>query len=194
VQQLLQIENVPIKLEVKSTRAKFEKPEIPAADLNSLIKSINMQNTGKTSGISSVISDNNSYPAKDVYVSDSGWDSSSGSLAGYQSFVDDSLSTGLFQSSVSSDFIKAAVQNSMISSGTFGQTSHSEFIENQMSLYANDRSNFDISVDLGLTEMEFVPGSVEFTVVQKPAVNISYIGSPIYVPKSADPNYVDVYA
>jgi hypothetical protein len=180
VQQLLQIENVPIKLEVKSTRAKFEKPEIPAADLNSLIKSINMQNTGKTSGISSVISDYNSYPAKDVYVSDSGWDSSSGSLAGYQSFVDDSLST--------------AVQNSMISNGTFGQTSHSEFIENQMSLYANDRSNFDISVGLGLTEMEFVPGSVEFTVVQKPAVNISYIGSPIYVPKSADPNYVDVYA
>lgn len=37
--------------------------------------------------------------------------------------------------------------------------------------------------------MEFVPGSVEFIIRDRPRVEIEYIGGPIYVPASADPNY-----
>lgn len=37
--------------------------------------------------------------------------------------------------------------------------------------------------------LEYVPGNIEFTVEQYPEVIIEYIGSPIYVPASADPNY-----
>ncbi len=36
---------------------------------------------------------------------------------------------------------------------------------------------------------EFTPGKVEFTVSQLPSVEIEYLGGPIYVPKSSDPNY-----
>ena len=38
-------------------------------------------------------------------------------------------------------------------------------------------------------ESEFIPGDIEFTVTQRPEVRIKYVGGPIYVPPSADPNY-----
>lgn len=37
--------------------------------------------------------------------------------------------------------------------------------------------------------MEFIPGSVELIVRDRPRVEIEYIGDPIYVPASANPNY-----
>lgn len=37
--------------------------------------------------------------------------------------------------------------------------------------------------------MEFIPGSVELIVRDRPRVEIEYIGGPIYFPRSADPNY-----
>lgn len=37
--------------------------------------------------------------------------------------------------------------------------------------------------------LEFIPGSVEFIVRDRPRVEIEYIGDPIYVPPSANPNY-----
>ena len=37
--------------------------------------------------------------------------------------------------------------------------------------------------------MEFIPGNVEFIVRDRPRVEIEYIGEPIYVPASANPNY-----
>lgn len=36
---------------------------------------------------------------------------------------------------------------------------------------------------------EFTPGKVEFSIAQMPSVEIEYMGGPIYVPASADPNY-----
>ena len=42
----------------------------------------------------------------------------------------------------------------------------------------------------------FTPADVEVEMTQRPEVKIKYIGGPIYVPKSSDPNYrpVDVHA
>lgn len=37
--------------------------------------------------------------------------------------------------------------------------------------------------------MEFIPGNVEFIVRDRPRVEIEYVGDPIYVPASANPNY-----
>lgn len=37
--------------------------------------------------------------------------------------------------------------------------------------------------------MEFIPGSVELIVRDRPRVEIEYIGDPIYVPPSSNPNY-----
>jgi len=60
--------------------------------------------------------------------------------------------------------------------------------------YEMDKLNFDWKIDKG--EFKFTPGDIEISVEQMPDVIIKYIGGPIYVPPSADPNYepVDVHA
>ena len=52
--------------------------------------------------------------------------------------------------------------------------------------YEMDKLNFDWKFGQG--DFEFTPGDIEFTVTQRPEVVIKYIGGPIYVPPSADPN------
>lgn len=54
--------------------------------------------------------------------------------------------------------------------------------------YAMDKLNFDWRMDNG--NMEFIPGNIEFTVTQQPDVIIKYIGGPVYVPPSANSDYV----
>lgn len=54
--------------------------------------------------------------------------------------------------------------------------------------YEMDKLNFDWRMDKG--NVEFIPGNIEFTVTQQPGVIIKYIGGPVYVPPSADPDYV----
>lgn len=51
-----------------------------------------------------------------------------------------------------------------------------------------------LAIDWKLNEgsFEFTPGNIEFTIAQRPDVVIKYVGGPIYVPPSADPNYVPV--
>ena len=45
---------------------------------------------------------------------------------------------------------------------------------------------------MGEGSFEFTPGDIEFTVKQRPDVVIKYVGGPIYVPPSSDPNYEPV--
>lgn len=53
--------------------------------------------------------------------------------------------------------------------------------------YDLEKLNFDWRIAKG--DFEFIPGSIEFNVTQRPEVIIEYIGGPIYVPASADPNF-----
>ena len=53
--------------------------------------------------------------------------------------------------------------------------------------YQMDKLNFDWKLNGG--NFEFVPGDIEFSVTQMPDVIIKYVGGPIYVPPSSDPNY-----
>lgn len=54
--------------------------------------------------------------------------------------------------------------------------------------YEMDKLNFDLKVANG--NFEFIPGNIEMSITQHPDVLIEYVGGPIYVPPSADPNYV----
>ena len=47
-----------------------------------------------------------------------------------------------------------------------------------------DRMNFDVRVSGG--DIEYIPGSVDFTITQWPNVLIEYIGQPMYVPPRDD--------
>ena len=73
--------------------------------------------------------------------------------------------------------------------------SANDWQDGQMEIrYEMDKLNFDWKIDKG--EFEFTPGDIELIVEQEPKVIIKYTGGPIYVPRSADPNYepVDVKA
>ncbi len=60
--------------------------------------------------------------------------------------------------------------------------------------YEMDKLNFDLKVANG--NFEFIPGNIEMSITQRPDVVIEYVGGPLYVPPSADPNYepIDVRA
>lgn len=64
------------------------------------------------------------------------------------------------------------------------------FNEGKLSInYTMDKQEFDWDTVNNLP-MEFVPGSVELIVKNRPKVEIEYMGEPLYVPPSANPNYV----
>ena len=60
--------------------------------------------------------------------------------------------------------------------------------------YEMDKLNFDWR--MGQMNFTFVPGNIEFTMTQRPDVIIKYVGGPLYMPPSADPDYepIDVQA
>lgn len=53
--------------------------------------------------------------------------------------------------------------------------------------YTPGKTNIDWNINP--TELVFTPGSVHVKIVQRPTVEIEYTGGPVYIPKSADPNY-----
>lgn len=60
--------------------------------------------------------------------------------------------------------------------------------------YEMDKLNFDWRMQQ--MRFEFIPGDIEISVTQQPDVIIKYVGGPLYVPPSSDPDYepVDVKA
>ena len=70
-----------------------------------------------------------------------------------------------------------------------------EWEDGQMQIrYEMDKMSFDWKIEKG--GFKFTPGDIEFMVEEQGGVTIKYMGGPIYVPPSADPNYepVDVKA
>ena len=53
--------------------------------------------------------------------------------------------------------------------------------------YELDKLNFDWRTNQ--QSLEFIPATIEFTMAERPRVVVEYVGGPIYVPRSADPNY-----
>ncbi len=62
------------------------------------------------------------------------------------------------------------------------------WIPNDLTINYNP-PQFDVDYQMSKYEFEYVPASVEFTITQYPDVRIEYLGTPSYVPPSADPNY-----
>lgn len=56
--------------------------------------------------------------------------------------------------------------------------------------YEMDKLNFDWRTQKG--DVQFTPGDIQISVTQQPDVIIKYVGGPLYVPPSADPEYTSV--
>ncbi len=55
--------------------------------------------------------------------------------------------------------------------------------------YQMDRATYDWNAS-AKPQLEYIPPSIEYSVTQYPDVIIEYVGEPIYVPASSNPNYV----
>lgn len=56
--------------------------------------------------------------------------------------------------------------------------------------YEMDKLNFDWNIER--PKFNFIPGSIEFIIKEYGRVEINYLGTPIFVPPSADPNYKEI--
>lgn len=66
-----------------------------------------------------------------------------------------------------------------------------EFSEPDINInYEMDKLYFDMK--LNKKEMKFTPGDIELIIKEYARVELNYIGSPVYVPPSADPNYAHI--
>lgn len=179
---LIEITTIPIQIEMKSTQAKLERAqgtaevEVSRDESGVSVKSRSVRINLDTfeSGVSSALGRLQpvAYEATDAYASQ-GQLTVRTHLAG-QAMQSAQLGAEAGQS--------LPVENSVLDS------------EELSVRYEMDKLSFDWM--FGQSGFEFTPGDIEFKVTQRPEVVIKYIGGPIYVPPSSDPDYesVDVKA
>jgi hypothetical protein len=218
MRQLIEIESIPIKIETKLTYGKFQ----PSKDdplnnqsaykdsLNQAVKAASAQTPQEMRSTDPVIATQGNTGATQPKISDV---YNSGQVEGLSFAQAQSYEAGaalaLNRSSVESkDFVKAGIQNVTVSNAAQSISSSSRspssyvssvngrgaIADNVMEAYEMDRANFQASLEAGAKSFEYVPGDVEFDVVQNPEVRITYTGGFIYVPRSAAPDYVDTSA
>lgn len=193
MKQLINIESIPLKLDIKTTWARFEK--MSPMDKLSKVNSPARNNNGNVHSYknASTIKQNSTdvYEAKPRNISPGYADMLSSQAAANNG---EQVSEFVFSSPL---YMNAAVQNNnlqAVQDNDYDQEGQENFSTDMMAQYSADRANFDMNIKFGLQDFEFVPASVEFTVSQRPEVRIEYIGTPIYVPPSTDPEYVDIMA
>ncbi len=184
---LIQITTIPIAYELQVERARYERHEGTAS----------LEITGSQDGAMQI----KSQPIKlnlDTYESGNNvlgaalgtGENGKGASVIYQATVSmDGDGQLLLKGKISDNLSKSNVAQASTSDGGAPVNSADLTIRYQM-----DKMNFDMKVANG--NFEFIPGNISLEITQYPEVQIEYVGGPIYVPPSADPNYesVDVRA
>jgi len=191
MQQLLKIESVPISIEYKYSHAADDSKSQSAARLR-----ITQADDGVTIRSNPISIRMDSYDSKRSGFT--GMPSSNKGLtydatARYADNGDLQLDIHLMGDPIEGlDFqrIERSIENVM------GSISASAGTYNTSASEANMRINFrmsGVSLDsnaIKQSNINFFPGDLEFEVTEYPKLIIKYIGKPIYIPKSADPDYV----
>lgn len=193
---LLKITTIPISIEIKITKAKLELPEDRQPKVN-----ITTKNGGFVMEAEPLKINIDTYEARKslgyghmtdgdmlAQKAQEGWSLAFQGTAKVAS-NGDALARGMSASEL-------ALQNAR--AGATMQTIM-EFLPKEGANITFDEGKLNIDYQLGSQDfdwdtmarmpMEFIPGSVELIVRDRPRVEIEYLGGPIYVPASADPNY-----
>ncbi len=205
--QLLSIKHIPIKVEVKVTRAELR----PVEDGGSKAHSApSVQVTGKDGRLCLKadpyrldLSESRNY---DTYVPSGSYDdgitltyeaiaklADGGNAAKGLNLAADGETRRLHARKASSSI------ESVLQSLPKSRNSAVSYSDGTLSINYQMSMSSAQSQELALSspEFEFIPGSIEFIISQMPELDIEYLGDPIYFPRSADPNYepiVDVLA
>ncbi len=193
---LLKITTIPISIEIKITKAKLELPEDRQPKVN-----ITTKNGGFVMEAEPIKINIDTYQARKSlgygHMTDGDMlaqKAQEGFSLAFQGTAKvasngDALARGMSASEL-------ALQNAR--AGATMQTIM-EFLPKEGANITFDEGKLNIDYQLGSQDfdwetmarmpMEFIPGSVELIVRDRPRVEIEYMGGPIYVPASADPNY-----
>lgn len=193
---LLQITTIPIQIEIKVTNAKYQYPEDRQPKVN-----ITTRNGEFVMEAEPLKLNIDTYEARKSlgygHMTDGDMlkqKASEGFSLAFQGTArvasdGDRLARGMSSSELA---IQHAREGAMV------QTIM-EFLPKEGADITFDAGKLNIEYQMGTQEfdwdvkpqlpMEFIPGSVELIVRDRPRVEIEYIGDPIYVPPSANPNY-----
>ncbi|MDD3395448.1 MAG: hypothetical protein EOM28_11715 [Clostridia bacterium] len=194
MEPLLKITSVPLQLEMKVNNARYEyhnsnaQLEITRDEGGLKIKSDPIK-----LDIDSFECYNSVNPTTRTSIKDA---AEQGKLAAYEATATYAQEGKLFlNAKIGEDVIDQIVTSKMEVSTNVGiaftPTARPElnWSDPEMTIqYELDKLSFDWKVMNG--NFEFIPGNIEISITQQPDVVIEYIGSPIYVPPSADPEYV----
>lgn len=202
MEQLIEITRVPIEIEMKTSRAQLKHVQASAEleisrDKGGLsIKSRPIQLNMDTFEMRSSVMPT---PTQSVQQT-----AQAGQQAAYTATATYAQEGELYLKAQIGEDVQAQFAKTAISTEMYSQ-SGLDFIPkegpeitwdpSEMNIrYEMDKLNFDWRISQA--QFEFTPGDIEISVKQKPEVIIKYIGGPLYVPPSADPNYepVDVQA
>lgn len=193
MEPLLKITNVPIKIEMKLNDARLEysnsstEMEVSRDDGGLKIKS----NPIKLN-IDSFECYNSVTPSLKTSIENA---AEKGKMAAYEATATYARQGKLFlNAKIGEDVVgKIAASNAEVNTNvgiTFIPTTAPEIDWSDPEItiqYDLEKLNFDWKVQNG--NFEFVPGNIEISITQRPDVIIEYIGRPLFVPPSADPEY-----
>lgn len=198
VPNLLQINTIPIQIEIKVTNATYEPTE---GDRHPKVN-ITTQNGGYVMKAEPLKLNIDTYKARSSLGPGNMTDgdiiaqkAQEGFSIAYQGTAKiasegNQLARGMTASEIAINNARAGATVSTIMEFLPSAGADITFEEGKLNIeYQMGSQDFDWDLKAQLP-MEFIPGSVELIVRDRPRVEIEYIGDPIYVPPSANPNYV----
>ena len=189
MQPLIEITTVPIQIEMKTTSAKLEyargtaEMEISRNQGGLSIKSrpirVNIDTYEASNSVTPTLARNLEQGAQ------------KGQQAAYQATATYAQQGKLMmETKVGEEMITKFAADAMMKNVKTGVGL--DFIPKAPPEITWDVGEMNIRYEMDKLNFEFTPGDIEFTVTQRPEVVIKYLGGPIYVPPSSDPNYEPV--
>ena len=193
---LIQITTIPINIEIKITNAKFDFPEERQPKVN-----ITTKNGGYVMEAEPLKVNIDTYEARKSlgygHMNDAdmmaqkaqeGWSIAFQGTAKV-SAEGNQLARGMSPAEIAIQNARAGATMETIMEFLPKEGANITFDEGKLNIdYQLGSQEFDWDV-MNRLPMEFIPGSVELIVRDRPRVEIEYIGGPIYFPRSSDPNY-----
>lgn len=194
MEQLLDITIVPIKINVTVTKPRFERVDNTGTDKVSVAEQVRKKaiaNPVKSAADNRELIESTAR-RKDVFVqSDDEGFRISYSANAKLSMEGESLPEGTKNIS-SAELAQKQIENNIdriMSKISDSGASDISWENGALNLrYSSEQLGIDWEA-ADTVGFEFTPGDIEFHVEQMPHVEIEYNGGPIYVPRSADPNY-----
>lgn len=197
IPNLLQITTVPIKIEIKVTKAKYE----PAEENRQPRVNIKTTNGGFVMQAEPLKLNIDTYKARRTLGEGNLKDgdimkqkAQEGFSIAFQGTAKiaqegDQLARGVKPSEIVKNNVRAGATIETIMEFLPKEGADITFDKGQLNIeYQMGKQDIDWDVHPDLP-MEFIPGKVELIVHDRPRVEIEYLGDPLYVPPSANPNY-----